>query len=148
MCLLTATEVPSLVEEDLQVFKMFRLGTLTTVHRDFTYTLDQLFQTEMLLSKQGISSDQIAVEAFLRMGLEFHCDWGRRLCYLPKDCTHSFVGQGFHSCDTEDRAARCKLVTNICPQDEIEIRTAIIPAGSLVYRDNTGLIVSNQIIIK
>lgn len=145
MCLLTATEVPSLVEVDLQVFKMFRLGTLTTVHRDFTYTLDQLFQTDMVLSRIGTPSDGTAEEALKLADPEVYANYAARVYELSEDCTHSFVGQGFHSCETESRVM-CGV--EFLPQYEIEIRAAIIPAGSLVYRDNTGLIVSNQIIIK
>lgn len=148
MCLLTATEVPSLVEKDLQVFKLFQPGTTITVHREFFYTLNQLFQTDMLLSRDGTPSDQTSQDATFEIDPEGFPDFFSNRFRLSVGCTYNFVGQGFHAYETE---ARARLGIEDLEEQRggsFEMRTAIIPAGSLVYRDNTGLIVSNQIIIK
>ncbi len=56
-------------------------------------------------------------------------------------------GKGFHSIATEERTLSYKdELYPVYPQ--CNVFSCIIPKGSEIYRDATGLIISNKLIIK
>jgi len=134
MCLITEQIKPTLLKEDMVVFKsLIDKGTYASAPLfDFDYEFDQLYEVEMKIDNIFESyADNKVEKAYL---LNF-CGKGKEREEYLKKYTH--VHDGFHSFTIPDRM----IFSNT------EIFQCTIPAGSLVLEDKTGLIVSNKIII-
>ena len=130
MCLLTYQKEPIILKEDKVVWKLLK-EDLSASHTNFQYELGVLNKQDIKFTTATIRFDKEQV---------IYQDIYRKL--LPNVIS---IGEGFHSFYSEGyidiiltRHAEyygwCKF-------------KAIIPAGSEYYEDETGLCVSNQIII-
>ena len=141
MCLITKQSKPEILKEDLTVYKSIIIENVNTVQagmRYFFYEKNKVYETKIL-------TDEIDITPFDRQVRDAYTDLysdGEFLSYtnvtnkklLKKHSLKSF-GQGFHSSISADRFdSRFFTVAEF-----------VIPAGSEVYRDETGLIVSNKI---
>lgn len=127
MCLITKWIEPKVAETDIVCFKtMYRkAGKIISSFEFFEYELDKLYQTEMQEDPTGSAYD----------GLD-----GKLLAYyIEKNIPYKIIGAGFHAGLTSKRL-------NNYGDDHTFL--CIIPKDSLYYKDETGLIVANQIIIK
>lgn len=131
MCLITAQKEAIILTEDLIVYKSFS-DNLWALYQNFQYEINKLYKTTLTFDngKYNPCFDSIAAR---------HLE----IMYNPQWYTISLfnigliaVVEGFHSAATEDRLGR-----------RTNIRRCLIPAGSEVFYDETGLIVSNQIIV-
>lgn len=135
MCLLTYQTKPSIAKKNIRVYKVFIVlnkdNTLLSPYMHFKYTLNQLFVVNNAFfginTKNRSPFDNWATEVYRNRGdLLFN--------------VQSYA-EGFHSMFTLSRA---KLGMR---KDE-NIYECIIPKDSLYFEDETGLIISNQIIVK
>ena len=130
MCLLTYQKEPIILKEDKVVWKLLE-EDLSASHTDFQYTLG-------VLNKQAIkfSTDMIR---FDKEQVIYQDIYGRPLPNVVS------IGEGLHSFYSEEYIDLI-LARHAVYQDWCKFK-AIIPAGSEYYEDETGLCVSNQIII-
>lgn len=130
MCLLTYQKEPIILKEDKVVWKLLK-EDLSASHTDFKYTLG-------VLNKQAIKFTTATIR-FDDEQIMYQDESGK---LLPNVVS---IGEGFHSFYSEEYIdlilARYTTCRNWCKFK------AIIPAGSEYYEDETGLCVSDQIII-
>ena len=130
MCLLTYQKEPIILKEDKVVWKLLE-EDLSASHTDFQYTLG-------VLNKQAIKFTTATIR-FDDEQIMYQNESGK---LLPNVVS---IGEGFHSFYSEEYInlilARYATYRDCCKFK------AIIPAGSEYYGDETGLCVSNQIII-
>jgi hypothetical protein len=125
MCLLTVQTEPKILRKDLTVYKLieFADGNLRPMYysgTDFIYIKNTIHETEI-----KISADTSA-----------H-DFKAQLFYCRVNGVVSY-GQGFHFCRNKKRVDK---------RMEGYLYRCIIPAGSEVYFDKTGLGITNKIIV-
>ena len=134
MCLITEQKKAIRTKEDMIVWKNVREeynGAVSSVYRTFEWKEGEVYKTRMDLSQDPICYD-----------FDVRREYG--LIYIPNPSLQTTlsalnlkaIGRGFHAFMDIDRA-----------DDSEPIRQFLIPAGSLVYKDKTGLIVSNQIMM-
>jgi hypothetical protein len=133
MCLITTQSEPEILEEDLIVYKILDI-MLRAKHVYFMYSIGKLYKTKIEETDDIKFYDMFArfhvieigpmEEDYDRAGLKVVIDKYNLKCYGP----------GFHSFETIDR------------DNGINVECTI-PKGSEVYRDGSGLLISNQIII-
>ena len=137
MCLITEQKEAEILKEDLRVYKRFTIALKFDNHELIlpwsTYFRDKIEYKVGQLHKQQMRVDNIFESAHDNKASEFYVIMGWR------NLTH--VHDGFHSALTLERLGKneWKDFADYC---------CIIPKGSEVFRDKTGLIVSNQIILK
>jgi len=127
MCLITKWKKPKVAKKDIICFKTMRRieGAITSSFQFFEYELDKLYETEMAEDPSGGPhdyKDSKKLEEYVREGIP-----------------HKIISEGFHAALTIQRLGWIGFDY---------IYKCIIPKNSLYYRDATGLIVANQIIIK
>lgn len=133
MCLVTDQQEPIKTTRNMTVYKMFQTTEFDNIfspwsdEHEFKYELNKLH-------KEKIRFDN---------NFESYMDDEVRDNYpnfRSRELTH--VHNGFHSVKKQKRM-------DLFNQWEQEIKMkCIIPKGSLIFKDKTGLIVSNQIILK
>lgn len=164
MCLITEQRKPFIASRDITVYKEMNIASKILKPGfwpcSFVYEYGILYQTEILKSELIMYHDQLVVD-FYGFKLEQQKPFTGKLSgkivkrittvreryAFYKDikiaCERKILfsyGAGFHSM-SRARLKNCKLNT------EQIITECTIPKGSLYYRDKTGLIVSNQIIV-
>lgn len=136
MCLLTTWKKPKTAIEDIVVYKVLEIKKLETSeivlvspYMFFTYNFNTLYTTEFEAeaSDDPCPFDEEAQE--------------NRDNMINNGISYWAIGSGFHSALSEKRL---QFNTSYYKKPF----QGIIPAGSLYYEDSTGLIVSNQIIIR
>lgn len=140
MCLITEKTKPVKIRKDKIVYKELDKvddETFRSTSQFFLYTLGECFKTDFnILSAShddAISCDDITDEVYGSLP-------DRR--EAPEECEHLIcITKGFHSVKTIKRMSDW---TSFHPAVIVE---CIIPKGSLVYEDSTGLLASNMIII-
>jgi len=137
MCLITIQNDPCIAQEDLIVYKSFLKNTdeniFKTPFQFFTYEINKLYETEIKLVKK---TEFIGIEAFDNDSID--------KSKLDFD-VHKYINvisNGFHSLKEPDRIDDDSIY-----ELDLKIVECIIPKGSIYYTDNSGLIVSNKIII-
>ena len=137
MCLLTYQKEPKILTEDLVVYKILERDFRAYTFKHFVYKVKKLYKT--VITKIEINSYE---DDFL------FCDDLDQNYYKPliKDLNYKegeivAIQEGFHSAKSVER------VKQISVYSDPFIVKCIIPAGSEYYEDETGLCVSNQIII-
>ena len=133
MCLLTYQKEPIILKEDKVVWKVMEeeiAGKILTWFNNFYYTLNKL-------CKQPINIGD-TVQAFDDPQCEMYIDRIDLETYILKENVIS-IDKGFHA--FTDKVLARKYATYKF------LYKCIIPAGSEYYEDETGLCVSNQIII-
>ena len=128
MCLITNWKSPRMAKKDIVVFKNFDCefeDGLLSPYQGHVYQRYELNITNMVADNK------------------FSTYMGYAVLNAYPDCTeynnpYTHVHEGFHAYTNLDYSRRYSTgLTTKC----------IIPKGSLYYKDKTGLIVSNQIII-
>lgn len=124
MCLVTSTKKPTKLTEDLIVYKsvLIKDNNIVSPIMNMRWILDKTYRTKMILSNCGTTYDADAT-------WDLHELNSRYVDYL-------YVGQGFHWFRDFDDCGR---------RSYGKIARCIVPAGSLIYLDNTGLGVSNKL---
>lgn len=131
MCLITAQKEAIILTEDLIVYKSFS-SNLWALYQYFQYEINKLYKTELTFNdgKYNPCFDSMTAR---HLEIMYHSQWYSISLF---NLGLIAVVEGFHSAATEDRLG-----------GEYNIRRCLIPAGSEVFYDETGLIVSNQIIV-
>lgn len=131
MCLITEQLRPIKIRKDLTVFKVVTKEingfSPWNEYYEFDYRLNTLYT-------ESIGADNIPDSYADQIVIENYPYW------RSEELTH--VHSGFHSALTIDR------ISNFCGWENTVRVKCIIPKGSLIYKDKTGLIVSNKIILK
>ena len=137
MCLLTYQKEPIILKEDKVVWKVMKEetdGKILTWFNTFYYTLNTLY-------KQPINIGN-TVEAFDDPQYEMYIDRIDFTIYVLKNNVIS-IDKGFHAFTDKVLARKYAPIGSTYKF----LYKCIIPAGSEYYEDETGLCVSNQIII-
>lgn len=143
MCLITEQKVAQIAKEDIIVYKNVILGDekcMSPIH-GFKYKFNKLYTSATLRPKSIIGlkfADDFSIYD-LRVGSYYFLDKKvnvarGEIIIDNKCCNYVVISKGFHSFKTKYRSH----YNVIC----------IIPKGSEYFEDETGLIVSNKIIIK
>jgi len=126
MCLFATTKRPYTAKRDLTCYKAIRIdGSSYTRRFWFKYKKDELNVTKMAIAKEKQFADSLSQK------------YGSR--------TETTIGAGFHSAKRPQRFLHALANYACC---NAIICRFIIPKGSKYYLDDTGLVVSNQIILK
>ena len=144
MCLITKQTKSTILTEDMIVYKkiMSIQEGLYSCLFNFQWELGKLYQTTIEESDEFTFHDRLSKHTMLRFcGMSennikttHHSDLKDFLIENAAKC----YGAGFHSATYK---SRLKLFRRQY------VYECTIPAGSEIYNDNTGLIISNQIII-
>ena len=137
MCLITEQKKAKIAKKDIKVYKEVEIysNIISSMVQGFQYIIGKKYSTE--LTPKPVSG--------LRIGIDFKVqDEIVAMAYPQVFCAYGYrittndnikvISEGFHSFKTKARS----YYNAIC----------IIPKGSEYFEDKTGLIVSNQIIIK
>lgn len=126
MCLITEQLEPIILDEDLIVYKALKRGFLSP-YQYFRYNPGQLYEMKnvrIIYRKLGNPYDNIVI------------DW---LNKRDESNEIIYISHGYHAALTPERLGEERY--------ECCIYQCIYPKGSIVYKDSTGLCVSNKIII-
>jgi len=137
MCLLTYQKEPIILKEDKVVWKVMKeeiAGKILAWFNNFYYTLNKL-------CKQPINIGD-TVQAFDDPQFEMYIDEIDLKTYILKENVIS-IDKGFHAFTDKVLARKYAPIGST----NRFLYKCIIPAGSEYYEDETGLCVSNQIII-
>lgn len=124
MCLVTEQQKPIQIRKDMAVYKVLT-KELSSIRYYFRWELGKLYKTYMVANNTSkLIADDLALKAYP--------DFIRNKSYVH-------IHEGFHSFATLKRAedwgvSSCDIIVK-----------CTIPKGSLIYKDKTGLVVSNQI---
>ena len=136
MCLVVHRDTQKkIAKEDITVYKEliylseYQVGAY---YQDFEYVLNTFYKTEIKESEEQYHTCYDELDA-QTLSLAYE-DWTRN-----KDLVS--YAQGFHSAISQDRFKECW-------REDAYIYECVIPKGSEYYENLSGLIVSNQIIIK
>jgi hypothetical protein len=127
MCLQTTWKEPKVAEEDIKVYKGFRVnfnGNLESIYNTFIWKSNKKYEAELGLKGEDCAFDNRAVRALEKLKSEEEK-------YLSIDT-------GFHSALTPDRLDihfSCVIIE------------CIIPKGSKYFEGLTDLIVSDALIV-
>lgn len=135
MCLITEQKEPFIAKEDIIVYKeVFKIGKniYKSIYNPFIWKLNKLYKVKLIKEPKNIHSS-------------FHDDKSRTYYfYVPEHLLIS-ISEGFHSMD-KNRAKEAKSFNKKYGYDGVVIECKI-PKASLYYKDETGLYVSNQLIM-
>ena len=134
MCLITEQKEAIILTEDLIVYKLFLVdenGKLSAIYQDFIYERNRLYKTTLTFC-EGNKNPCFDTEAAMYLESNYVSWYERPL----RDNGLIAVIEGFHSAETSRRL-----------RDGYDTIKCLIPAGSEVFYDKTGLIVSNQIMV-
>ena len=137
MCLITEQKKPIKIRKDRIVYKTGyggfvngKMRVLFTPYNKFKYELNKLYETKFTYlptsSKDAIGHDDMVTVAY---------GWKSERVL---NSSLIVIAAGFHAATKKQRLKTAYY-------DLVE---CVIPKGSLIYEDKTGLIVSNKIIIK
>ena len=147
MCLITRQKDPIILEEDLEVYKIinqlvYKNGVYYSAFiKGFEYKLNKLYSTTIEKASDHTSYfDNIVAEHYNLS------DWRSIKEAIKKEEFFSY-GQGFHSIVGKESIKR-RTNSNFRLLSERRVVKCIIPKGSEIYYDETGLCVSSQIIVK
>lgn len=149
MCLITEQQEPIILKEDLIVYKLLEVSMSGSLHSWFfskRWELGELYEVDIeestdhgwhdaevlkvytgyKFSSMGSNSNAVTlIDEFINsIGTKYKC-----------------FGPGFHSCTTIERAQMTKYSKD-------SLFEAVIPKGSEVYFDKSGLVISNKLMIK
>lgn len=137
MCLITNQKEPEILEKDLIVFKVLDKN-LKSPMQEFKYSKNKLYENEIEESEYPVFADE---ESY-----NFYSEGLSTQKVLEIHDLKAF-GKGFHSITTEERALSYKNEI-YSMSHKYNVFSCIIPEGSEIYRDATGLIISNKFIVK
>lgn len=141
MCLITKQKKPTKLTKDLTVYKKVDLinNVPHSAHNNFKWEINKLYSTKMLPSTEIKMHDELVNDCYSLHDLTYEYVEKEKLKIL-KDKKLVAIGHGFHSAKNIDRFIYGCWGRNVFVE-------CTIPKGSLIYKDKTGLIVSNQIIM-
>lgn len=135
MCLITKQNKPIILKEDLIVYKLVRKWNSNkhyySLNENFPYTFNELYKTTIEESTTWVFNDLISQKYYNYLIIK-----ERFFCF----------GQGFHFYLTRKRAGLYQYGDSKGSYRHIMVK-CLIPKGSKVIYDETGLGVSDQIII-
>lgn len=151
MCLQTTWTAPKITRKDITVYKVltpdnndYSIAHPKYYTNGFQYKLQELYKTEIKEDTAYSSYDE-------RAG-----NWRREL--MQKKKSYKNIGQGFHSANTVKRVIEEKISDELQYGYSIEeiikdllpfgVYECTIPKGAEYYKDETGLLVSSQIIVQ
>lgn len=142
MCLITKQKQPIILKEDKVVYKilaenMYEKEEARTLYSPapITYILGMEYHAPITFG------DGIDVDVFDRLCMDaVDEEWNVKPGYCE-------IKTGFSFATTKERL-RDALQSSVCITNNIHIYRCVIPKGSKVYYDDTGLGVSNCIIVK
>lgn len=136
MCLVTTQKKQYYTKKDMVVYKEVRFyddNVVKSPYEYFFYEIGKLYETKFSFLNYGYCYDVIAEYDFDEI----------RINRIP----FKIIAEGFHSFSNIDRIP---LHLKMPPALDYPVRLyeCVIPKGSQYFKDRTGLIVSNKIIIK
>lgn len=138
MCLIIERQPPKIAKEDFAVYKVLTTEGSACI-QSFHYEMNKLYSTNIEECNDFSVADEKSLQ-YIRKKYGIH--WSAK--HVRDSFNLISLGVGYHSCNTPERAKSLKEEYGYY----FTIFIAIIPKDSQYYEDPTGLIVSNQIIIK
>ena len=132
MCLVTRQRKPKILKKDLKVYKVLREGSRSK-YQNF------LWEPEISHKEIIHITDNKKWDRF-----QFCDDKTMDKYYKLSGCIE--IDKGFHACCTKERAEGLSADPRYSCIKE-EVYAFLIPKGSEVYYDCTGLIVANQMMM-
>lgn len=136
MCLVVHRDTQKkIAEEDIIVYKELRYiyeNVVSACYQDFEYVLNTFYKTEIKESEEQYHTCYDELDDHTLSST--YENWTRN-----KDLVS--YAQGFHSAMSQDRFKELSYYNS-------SIYECVIPKGSEYYENLSGLVVSNQIIIK
>ena len=135
MCLITTQSVPTILKKDKIVYKLLCDDYRSKFYKDYLYVPRILNTTEIKIAQDGDkwAFDKISSNHYFDNDNEYNFQDLR------------FYGQGFHSINSLERYFN--YIKNHPQSNDKILVKCIIPKGSEIYEDETGLLVSNKIIV-
>jgi len=145
MCLITKQTTPTILNEDLIVYKELKYieGEIYSNCEDFPYELNKLYQTEIKKTTDLCYNDHIVEQYYNLTGFSL---LGLKEEY-KKQHLKSY-GKGFHFYNSIERLnlSNEPFKNDVLVYQQVTVKCTI-PKGSKVYFDDTELGVANQIIL-
>ena len=140
MCLITKQQEPTIIAHDMTVFKLVKKYTSVTNicgsdMQDFDYELEVLNRTYLKeATEDRIPYDDQVTKHY---GLRYDNKTGMTISKEVRT-----IGPGFHSFSSKER------IGIVDGETSERIARFLMPSGSEIFQDETGVLVSNQIIFK
>ena len=129
MCLVTRQRKPKILKRDLKVYKVLKEGGYSK-YTNFCWTPKELCKENIHTTgnrgKDMKYCDSKAMDVYWRLS----------------GCIE--IDRGFHACCTKERARKLLAMFGFTEESVCEF---LIPKGSEVYYDCTGLVVANQMMM-
>lgn len=154
MCLITKQSEPEITTEEMQTVKIVSInpslpGYAIASYNWFEYILNKPYRTEIKISKEP-KPFNILVQDYYKYNKSYQRIVGQSGVTAIMDEEPLFAyGNGFHSIikdSDQHRFIKERIEHGIIPSFHTVV-ICTIPAGSEIYKDATGLIVSNNIIV-
>lgn len=133
MCLITVQKKPLEAKKDIIVYKEVSKqkgkNIYESIYNNFIWELNKLYKTDLKKDSRLIYYDEESMIHYVS---------------IPDNLLTS-ISEGFHSMD-KNRARETTSYNEAYDFDSVVIECKI-PKGSLYYKDETGLYVSNQLIV-
>jgi len=136
MCLITNQKKPHTATCDMVVYKLLRKNASSLYHSTMTYELGKLYKTKIMLGTSKYCFDDEDTDEVTKA---YGCNWSY-------DYSIFSFGEGFHSAIYPDRFTST-VGHSFSGWQGKAIFECIIPKGSKYYKNPSGLIVSNKIIV-
>lgn len=138
MCLITKQSKPKIATKDKVIYKILD-PYCCSIYYSFEYQMGILYKTKILETEDDTTFDDYD-------SCMLEEKYGRGWKYKNKIKS---IGSGFHGALTKERLEKTlENEDGHAMENDGTIWKCIIPAGSEYYTNPSGLIVSNQIIIK
>lgn len=149
MCLITEQKRAGVLKKDMKVYKVVRKygETYCSPIQSFEWEWDTLYETDMGIKRNLVKFGYAVVYPSLF--------FGEKYSFVDKAAAEGYSGfrgrltvihEGFHAYTTRERINLEHWKQSIYAFSDILCFT--IPVGAKVFRDATGLIVSDKIILK
>lgn len=137
MCLITKQKKPFIAQEDVICYKglSFYCNMLRSPIQNFTWQLGKLYKNDLNVVNK-IKKESIGCGCIFKYADNLSYKY-----YSKLRVNLTIITTGFHSCNNIERLINMDY-------SSIKVYECIIPKGSLYFEDETGLLVSNQIIIQ
>lgn len=136
MCLITYKQEYKKANHDIIVYKALTENR-DSPHQHFHYPIDELMTSELKSS----GSDMMAADSLVNQWITKQRNYYEALTTLMS------VGEGLHAFTNVPRGKEYIIDYLFGGDEGLLLFEAIIPKGSVYLEDETGLIVSNQLVV-
>lgn len=134
MCWLGKIDKRNILTEDVFCYKVLTPG-LTSVYKNFQYSLNKLYTTELLIPQHNIGHLRLLTIEYGFHSYSTSCEFLLKYCEFSQSVKIQKLNDNGRYCILDSISPGCLVYCQI-------------PKGAECYENQQGEIVSNQIIIK